>query len=269
MSSHHHRLIDIGANLTNKAFHADLPAVLARAREAGLRTIVVTGTSVADSEAAAALAQTHGLYATAGVHPHHAKETAPGFTQALRSLVQRPSVVAVGECGLDYDRDFSPRDIQRACFEEQLALASETQKPVFLHERAAHADFIDILRQHRNKLERAVVHCFTGTAEELNAYLELDLHIGITGWICDDRRGAHLRDLVARIPANRLMLETDAPYLLPKNMAGAPKNRRNEPAFLTAVLAQVAQARNESPASLAASTTATAHSFFGLPGATG
>ncbi|MDX2020761.1 MAG: TatD family hydrolase [Deltaproteobacteria bacterium] len=264
MNTPHPRLIDIGANLTNKAFHADLPQVLARARKVGVTTIVITGTSLPESTAAAALAQSHGHYATAGVHPHHAKDTTPGFSEDLRALLQQPSVVAVGECGLDYDRDFSPRDVQRACFEEQLVLAAHTNKPVFLHERAAHDDFLAIVRRHRDTLSNAVVHCFTGTSAELDAYLDLDLHIGITGWICDERRGGHLRALMPRIPANRLMLETDAPYLLPKNLPAAPKSRRNEPAFLPMVLSTVAQARHETPEALAATTTATAQAFFAL-----
>lgn len=257
-------LIDIGANLTNKAFHADLPAVLERAYTAGVMCCVVTGTSVQGSLDAADLAQEHHQYATAGVHPHHAKETQPGFAAELAALLARPSVVAVGECGLDYDRDFSPREAQQRCFEEQLQLAADTGYPVFLHERAAYADFVAILRNHRATLKAAVIHCFTGTEAELEAYLSLDLHVGITGWINDERRGLHLRELMARIPDDRLMLETDAPYLLPRDLPKPPRNRRNEPAFLPAVLHAVAQARTQPADVVAAATTATARAFFGI-----
>lgn len=257
-------LIDIGANLTNKAFHADLMAVLERARQAGVSKCVLTGTTLAGSCEAADLAAAHAQFSTAGVHPHHAKDTEPGFGEGLRALLARPCVVAVGECGLDYDRDFSPRDVQRKCFEEQLQLAASTGYPVFLHERAAHEDFFAIMRNHRATLKAAVVHCFTGSAAELDAYLSLDLHIGITGWINDERRGLHLRELMARIPSNRLMLETDAPYLMPRDLSNPPRNRRNEPAFLPLVLNAVAACRGEAVNNVAAATTATARAFFGL-----
>jgi TatD DNase family protein len=258
-------LVDIGANLTSKAFHGDLAAVRARAAAAGVEAIVVTGTSVTDSADAAALAATSGeLYATAGVHPHHAREAGGDWLAELRAIARRPRVVAVGECGLDFDRNFSPRADQLRCFEDQLALAVALALPVFLHERSAHADLLAVLRNQRRGLRGAVVHCFTGTGAELDAYLALDLHIGITGWICDERRGLHLRDVVARIPGPRLMIESDAPYLLPRTLSAPPKNRRNEPAFLPAVLAVVATARGEDPRETAATTTATARAFFGL-----
>jgi TatD DNase family protein len=151
-------------------------------------------------------------------------------------------VVAIGECGLDYNRDFSPRPVQRHWFEAQLELAAELHMPVFLHERDAHEDLLSILGRRRSQLRAAVIHCFTGTERELSAYLELDLHIWVTGWICDERRGADLRELIPRIPKNRLMIETDAPYLLPRTLTPPSPTRRNEPAFLPAVLEAVAQA---------------------------
>jgi TatD DNase family protein len=268
-------LVDIGANLTAAVFRDDLTAVLARAAQAGVAQIVVTGASVAASAEAAVLAAQHAhLFATAGVHPHHAQETdgVATWIDELRALSRRPRVVAIGECGLDYDRNFSPRADQLRCFEAQLALAAELALPVFLHERAAHADFIAVLHDHRRRLRAAVVHCFTGSGAELDAYLALDLHIGITGWICDERRGLHLRDLVACIPGHRLMIETDAPYLLPRTLPVLPrrllKNRRNEPAFLPAVLAVLAAARGEDPGDTARATTTTARTFFVLPSST-
>lgn len=262
-------LVDIGANLTNKAFRGDRDAVLRRAAAAGVGAVVVTGTSAESSRAAWELASTPRdfgprLYATAGIHPHHASTAGPSALRELRGLCALPHVRAVGECGLDYDRDFSPRDDQRRALEAQLELAAELGLPVFLHERAAHGDFAAILARHRPRLTRAVVHCFTGEAAALRAYLDLDLHIGLTGWICDERRGTHLRAHARDIPADRLMLETDAPYILPRDLRPRPPTHRNEPAFLPHVLATVAACRGEPPAALARATTETARRFFDL-----
>jgi TatD DNase family protein len=260
-------LVDIGANLTNKAFRSDLDEVIERAERARVRPIVVTGTSVENSQAALDLARTRPgfLYSTAGIHPHHARTFGPLALGALRDLIGRPEVVAVGECGLDYNRNFSPEADQLRCFEAQLELAAEIGLPVFLHERDAHAAFAHLIERFRPRLARAVVHCFTGTEAELDRYLELDLHVGITGWICDERRGAHLRGLARRIPLDRLMIETDAPYLMPRNAMGLPKNGRNEPSFLTHVLRTVALSRGEPEELIAERTTRTAEAFFGLP----
>jgi TatD DNase family protein len=260
-------VIDIGANLTSKAFARDLPAVIERAAAAGVDTLVVTGTSLAGSRAAAELADRGGpaaLYATAGVHPHHAVEATGDWLAGLHALAGRARVVALGECGLDFNRNYSPQPDQIRCFRAQLELAAELRLPVFLHERDAHDTFIGILREHRPALRGAVIHCFTGTRAELDAYLSLDLHVGITGWICDERRGRELVAVVPAIPAGRLMIETDAPYLLPRNMPSPPRDRRNEPAFLRHVLDAVAAARGEDAATTAATTTATARAFFGL-----
>ncbi len=171
----------------------------------------------------------------------------------------------MGECGLDFNRDFSPRPAQEKALEEQLALAVELQRPVFLHERDASERLLAILRDFRDRLPAAVVHCFTGERRALYGYLDLDLHIGITGWINDERRGTHLHDLVGEIPVGRLMLESDAPYLLPRSLRPKPKNGRNEPAYLVEVLDCVARHRGESAERLAAHTSAAAREFFGLP----
>jgi TatD DNase family protein len=258
-------LCDIGVNLTHKSFRADTKAVLVRARDAGVTRMVVTGTSLDGSEDALEIARQHLLHATAGVHPHEAKTLDSHRLAQLRRLATEPEVVAVGECGLDYDRNFSPPEDQRRAFEMQLELACDLDKPVFLHERSAHEDFVRILERFRPRLSRAVAHCFTGTAEELDAYLALDLHIGITGWICDERRGTHLRALIGRIPPKRLMLETDAPFLLPRTLRPAPKTRRNEPSFLPAVLDTVAESVGRSREQVAAETTQAAIEFFNLP----
>jgi TatD DNase family protein len=259
-----HDLVDIGINLSHKQFGADRAAVVARARAAGVRRMLVTGTSVASTRAAIALAREHPgvLFATAGIHPHDASTASPPALAELAELARSPEVRALGECGLDFDRDFSPRPAQEAAFEAQLDLAAELRRPLFLHERAAHDRFLAILARARPRLGAAVVHCFTGGARELDAYLAHDLHIGITGWICDERRGAALRPLVARIPADRLMIETDAPFLLPP--AEKARGRRNEPAFLVHVLEAVARAAGRPAEQVAAETTRTAEKFFGL-----
>ncbi len=260
-------LIDIGANLTHDSFTADRDEVLARARAAGVVQQLVTGASIAGSAAAIALARAHEdeLFATAGVHPHHAAQLDEQSFGHLAALAAAPQVVAVGECGLDYFRDYSPRDVQRRAFARQLELAATLRKPVFLHQRDAHSDFTAILREHRDALRGGVAHCFTAGVDELACYLDMDLAIGMTGWICDERRGQHLVPLMALIPAGKLMLETDAPYLLPRDLAPKPATRRNEPMYLPHVAAAVARARGESVAALAAHTTQAVRQLFGLP----
>jgi TatD DNase family protein len=263
-------LVDIGANLTNRAFQGDLDEVLERAAGEGVGAILVTGTSVAGSRRAREIAverrklASPRLFATAGIHPHQASSASREALAEVRELARRDRVVAVGECGLDYNRDFSPRDRQRACFEAQLEIASEVRKPVFLHERDAYEDFARLLERWRPKLVGGVVHCFTGERAALERYLALDLHVGITGWICDERRGAHLRGLVRLVPAGRLLVETDAPYLLPRDLGPRPAAGRNEPAFLGHVARTVAACRGEAPERLIEHTTAAAVQLFGL-----
>jgi TatD DNase family protein len=266
MATEHPALVDIGVNLSHRQLRPDLPAVLARAREAGVTQLLATGTSVAGSREVAQLAADHpDVFATAGVHPHAAKECDASTMGTIGALLEAPRVVAVGECGLDYDRDFSPRPVQRQWFAAQLALACERGLPVFLHERSAHVDFAAILAEHRPQLTGGVVHCFTGTGDELDTYLALDMHIGITGWICDERRGLHLREIVDRIPPDRLLIETDAPFLLPRTLRPKPKSRRNEPSYLVHVLQTVAEAVGRPVAQVAAESTAAARRLFSLP----
>jgi TatD DNase family protein len=258
-------LIDIGVNLTHDSFDGDRAAIIERAVVAGVAQLIVTGSTLDSSVAALELARSHPrrLYATAGVHPHHADEFSGRDLPRLRELLAEPGIVAAGECGLDYYRDYSPPASQRLAFSLQLALAVECGRPLFLHQREAHADFTAALREHGRAL-RGVAHCFTGGETELDTYLELGLHIGITGWICDERRGRSLQALVARIPAGRLLLETDAPYLLPRDLRPRPAERRNEPGFLPHIAATVARLRGESLEVCSAHTTAAARSLFGL-----
>lgn len=256
-------LIDIGVNLTNKSFRGDLDAVVERARHAGVVHMVVTGTTVEASGAARALAagRPELLSATAGVHPHHASSCDHDTIAALRALAAEPVVRAVGECGLDYNRNYSPPEAQRRWFAAQVELAVELGMPLFLHQRDAHEDFLAIVG---DAPVPAVVHCFTGSDAELDDYLARGFFIGITGWINDERRGQDLAAAAPRIPADRLMIETDAPYLLPRDMPSPPKNRRNEPAFLPFVLERLASVRGCAPAEVATGTTAVARAFFGI-----
>lgn len=258
--------IDIGANLTHDSFDVDRGAVMDRAREAGVSHMIVTGADVQHSRAAITLAAQWPdvLSATVGVHPHHAADFDAGTEAALDKLLVVSGVVAAGECGLDYFRDFSPRDAQRTAFTAQIRMALEHGLPLFLHQRDAHDDFIALLDEFRGYLPPTVVHCFTGEASELEHYLERGFYIGVTGWICDERRGQHLLEVVPRIPAGRLMLETDAPYLLPRDLKPRPQTRRNEPMWLPHIAAVVARARDESVTALAEHTTATARTFFAL-----
>ena len=259
-------LIDIGANLTHDSFDEDREMVIARATEAGVSRMILTGSSAQGSKDAAQLAADYPQYfrATSGVHPHHASEYSVEVHDYLRELSTQEPVVAIGECGLDYFRDFSPRDDQRNAFQKQLELAIETQLPVFLHQRDAHDDFVSILRSVRNDISRGVAHCFTGGETELREYLEMDLYIGITGWICDERRGAHLKEILHLIPEDRLMIETDAPYLLPRTLRPRPKSRRNEPAYLREVLRVIAATLGKSEEGVARSTTENAERFFAI-----
>ncbi len=260
-------LIDIGANLTHASFREDRDAVLVRARDAGVGMIVVTGTTLEESRHAVRLAEAHPamLWATAGVHPHHARECDAATLSTLRTLAVHPRVVALGECGLDFNRNYSPHPDQEKWFVAQLELACELGKPLFLHSRDAHPRFAEILHARRDRLPPAVAHCFTGEADELRAYVKLGLYVGITGWICDERRGRHLLELVREIPRDRLLVETDSPYLTPRDLHPQPKARRNEPAFLPHIVRTIARALGRPPEDVAAETALNARRLFGLP----
>lgn len=257
-------LVDIGANLTHASFRADFDAVLDRAQKANVRAIVLTGTSERASRDAFKVTQGREgfLYSTAGVHPHDAKHCNDRTIANLRELLRHKAVVAVGECGLDFDRNFSPQDVQEKWFVEQLKLAKEVNKPIFLHERSAFRRFAEIMKENMEGLPPAVVHCFTGTKEELEEYLAMGMYIGITGWVCDERRGRHLQEIVGLVPLDRLMIETDAPFLTPRTLRPCP--RRNEPSYLTHVLQTVADCTGRSVEEVARETTQTAVRFFGL-----
>jgi len=259
-------LIDIGCNLTHDSFDRDRKSVIASAYEAGVVQMIITGASAKGSLDAVELARAwpQQLFATAGVHPHHAADYDDETDALIRKLAASQEIVAVGETGLDYFRDFSPRDAQRAAFERQIQIAMESGLPLFLHQRDAHDDFFAILGNQRERLTGVVVHCFTGNKAELHEYLDLDCHIGITGWICDERRGTHMKEFMQDIPLDRLMIETDSPYLKPRNLRPKLKSNRNEPRLLPWILGTLAACRNEHPEVLAEATTHNARTFFRL-----
>lgn len=259
-------LFDIGVNLTNRQFASDLDLVIQRGIDAGVKRMLVTGTDLTASRNAMELAQAWPgtLWSTAGIHPHDASQFDSKSVEALRELCRSDVVVAVGECGLDYNRDYSPRDAQARCFDAQLSLAAELKMPVFMHQRDAHADFMNILSPHLSHLPGGVVHCFTGSSSEMQVYLEHGLYLGITGWICDERRGADLRALVREIPLERLLVETDAPYLIPRDLRPKPKSRRNEPRHLPHIVSVIAECIGIPAKEVAAHSTRNALEFFQL-----
>lgn len=260
------QIIDIGINLLHHSFEADREEIVRVAEADNISPLIITGTNVKSSMEASNYAAKfpNKLYSTAGVHPHDSKGCNSSTLQKLKSLAKNPQVVAIGECGLDYDRDFSPRDIQCKWFEEQINLACELNMPLFLHERSAFEDFISIMKSHEKFINRAVVHCFTGNEKELNTYISMGYYIGITGWICDERRGKHLKNLVKIIPIDKLMIETDAPFLTPRDLKSKPENNRNEPIYLRHILNTIAKCRNMDTDELAYKTTHTAKMFFGV-----
>ena len=184
------------------------------------------------------------LYSTCGVHPHDAKTCDENTIDILRNLAKEECVVAIGECGLDYNRNFSPQNIQRKWFEEQIKLAEELNMPLFLHDRESYDDFSKIMKKHAKIAKRSVVHCFTGTKYEAEDYLNLGCYIGITGWICDERRNEELLKAIKVIPPERLLVETDGPFLLPRDLSPKPKKNRNEPKYLPHILKRIAKEVN-------------------------
>ncbi len=260
-------LTDIGANLGHESFEPDFDDVLQRAHAAGVERIIITGSCLGSTDHAVEQSgerQGVQLYATAGLHPHHASDWSDHHAQHYAALAEQGKIVAVGEAGLDYNRNYSPHDAQKHAFAAQIEIAITTGMPMFLHQRDAHTDFLALLDPALGRLSGVVVHCFTGTREELGDYISRGLYVGITGWICDERRGHHLLDAVSDIPSDRLLIETDAPYLLPRTIRPRPKSRRCEPAHLPEVARVVAEARGIDAATLARQTSTNAERLFNL-----
>ncbi|GAA6174028.1 3'-5' ssDNA/RNA exonuclease TatD [Colwellia sp. KU-HH00111] len=263
-------MIDIGVNLTNKRFDKDRVELIARAKSAGVEQLLITGTSVDESRKALALCQQYEqtfpntLYATAGVHPHDADSVTDDFLCQLRQLAQAPQIKAIGECGLDFNRNFSTPAQQLKVFSAQISLAAELSMPLFLHQRDAFTPWFNELTPYIEHVPAMVAHCFTGTKQELEQCLKVGMYIGITGWLCDERRGQQLQEIINLIPLNRLLIETDAPYLTPRTIKPKPKSSRNEPSYLPYIVDQIASILAIDPNEIACQTSQNAQHVFKL-----
>ena len=256
-------LFDSHCHLDDRSFSKDLGVTFQNARDAGVKGIMTVGVDLKSSRRAVELAQANsGVYASVGVHPHDAKHCDEKVMAALSRLAQTQAVRAWGETGLDFNRMYSPREDQEKWFIRQLQTAGDLGLPLIFHERDSQGRFLEILNTHFNPKTTGVVHCFSGNAADLAAYLELGLYIGVTGIVTIHTRGAELRKLVSDIPSDRLLIETDAPYLTPAPQKN--KTRRNEPAFVKSVLLKLADVRQQDPAALAETTAANARRLFNI-----
>ena len=245
-------MIDIGVNLTNKRFDKDRNELIVRAKSKGVTQLLITGTSVNESKQALALCQTNQqqfpntLFATAGVHPHDADGVNDDYLAELTQLATQPQVKAIGECGLDFNRNFSTPKQQLKVFKEQIQLAKQLSMPLFLHQRDAFQPWFNELSPFIDQVPAMVAHCFTGNKTELLTCLDAGMYVGITGWLCDERRGKELQEIVKYIPLTQLMIETDAPYLTPRNIRPRPKSSRNEPSYLPIIVKKLAELTSDS-----------------------
>lgn len=257
------RIFDSHCHLDDKSYDQDRKAVLRRARDTRVQGFMVVGINLPTARRAIEIAETNdGVYAAVGVHPHDAAQCSDDVLKALADLAGNDKVRAWGEIGLDFNRMYSPRDVQEKWFERQLALAAERGLPLIFHERDSAGRFLEMLQAARLPSLQGVVHCFSGNRREMEAYLDLGLHIGITGIVTMKQRGRELRALVPDIPEDRLLVETDAPYLTP-----APERnraRRNEPAFVKSVLLKVAEIRDTPPEAMADITWRNTCRLFGV-----
>lgn len=261
-------LVDIGINLTNNRFDKDRTEVISRAKQAQVNKLIVTGTCQKTSRQALSLCQQFPeiLTCTAGVHPHDADNVSVDYLSELTTLAQSPFVKAIGECGLDFNRNFSTPENQQRVFHEQIELAAQLSMPLFLHQRDAFEPWLATLEPYIDKVPALVSHCFTGDKAQLIACLDRGMYIGVTGWLCDKKRGQDLRDIVKYIPLERLMVETDGPYLTPQNIRPKPKSSRNEPAYLPFVVEMLAQCTGYSIADISQQSTKNANKVFQLNG---
>jgi len=264
------KLIDVGVNLTNKRFDKDRSDIILRAKEQGVSGMIITGTNIEESQQALRLCQGYQqqfpntLYATAGVHPHDADGVSDDYLVKLAQLASQAEIKAIGECGLDFNRNFSAPEQQLKVFKEQINLASQLNMPLFLHQRDAFEPWFLALKPYMSKIPAMVAHCFTGNKQELKQCLAEDMYIGITGWLCDERRGQELRDIVSLIPLDRLLIETDAPYLTPRTIRPRPKSSRNEPSYLPYVVEQLAKLTAIDQEEIACQTSMNAEKVFNL-----
>ena len=236
-----HEIADIACNFTSDRFKKDLDEVIERAIANNITKFGLICSRLSDIDKLLEIYNRYSkdMFFTIGVHPHHANEMNEEYLEKLKEIINNNNPHAIGETGLDFFRNLSTYEEQIFAFEEQIKIAIETNKPLFLHQRDSHHDFIKILRKYSSDIKKAVVHCFTGTQKQLDDYLELDCYIGVTGWICDAKRNVELRETIKNIPLERLMIETDCPYLIPKNLPEKPKNNRNEPNNLNHIVAEI------------------------------
>ena len=237
-----HEIADIACNFTSERFNKDLDEVISRAMTNKITKFGLICSQLDDVEKLLNIYSQYSndIFFTIGVHPHHAKEINDEYLKKLKEVVNNNNPHAIGETGLDFFRNLSTYEEQIYAFEEQIKIAIDNNKPLFLHQRDSHDDFIKILRKYSSDISKAVVHCFTGTQEQLDDYLDLDCYIGVTGWICDEKRNIELRKTIKNIPLSKIMVETDCPYLIPKNLPHKPKNNRNEPSNLNHIISEVA-----------------------------
>ncbi len=252
-------MFDIGANLTSSHFSDDLDSVLDESFEAGVKKICITSSNLQDVRNAKKITERKkNLYFSVGFHPHNAKNFKIEFLKDMSIYLDDPKAICLGEMGLDFNRNFSSKKEQILCFESQLSLANSINKPLFLHQRDAHEEFLSILDNFKFN-QKLIVHCFTGNLSELEDYLKRDFYIGITGWVCDLKRGLDLRECINHIPQDKLLIETDSPYLSPRK-----KIRRNEPKFLIDVAEEVARLRQQPKESIIKSSYENSLNFFNL-----
>ena len=238
-----HEVADIACNFTSERFDKDLDEVINRAVANKITKFGLICSRMSDVNKLLKIYEQYSknMFYTIGVHPHHANEINDDYLKKLKNEITTNNPHAIGETGLDFFRNLSTYEEQIYAFEEQIKIAIDTNKPLFLHQRDSHDDFIKILRKYSSDISKAVVHCFTGTQEQLDDYLELDFYIGVTGWICDEKRNVELRKTIKNIPLEKLMIETDCPYLIPKNLVEKPKNNRNEPSNLNHIINEIAE----------------------------
>ena len=238
-----HEIADIACNFTSERFDKDLDEVINRAITNKITKFGLICSQMSDLNKLLKIYEQYSknMFYTIGVHPHHANEINDDYLKKLKNVITTNNPHAIGETGLDFFRNLSTYEQQIYVFEEQIKIAIDTNKPLFLHQRDSHDDFIKILRKYSSDISKAVVHCFTGTQEQLDDYLELDFYIGVTGWICDEKRNVELRKTIKNIPLEKLMIETDCPYLIPKNLVEKPKNNRNEPSNLNHIINEIAE----------------------------
>lgn len=251
-------MIDAGVNLCSKQFNNYHDTLIEHAKEAGLNGFITISNSHKEWKQNLNLIRQYSndqfkIYMTIGIHPHNAKEvTTDNVYDELTQLVQSNScIVAIGECGLDYDRNFSPKSKQIEVFKKHIELSLLLNKPLYLHERDAHDDFYNTLLEYKNNCAnlKGIVHCFTGKKEHMMKYIELGLYIGITGWICDKRRNHDLVEAVKDLDLNKLILETDAPWLIPFEYSKHWNTKRNQPDaiyYVSSVLSNILEISEES-----------------------